>query len=357
MKRLKVGIIGLGEVAQIIHLPILEALHEKFEIVAICDISNQLLNAMGEKYKVDRRFTDPKELNAQKDLDAVFILTSNEYHADYAIDALKNKKYVFLEKPMCFSLADADAIIKARDVSGVQVMIGYMRRFAPAFTRAVAEVKNLKNINYVRIRDIIGQNRFFTEKTSNVIRPADIPEEAVKDRAERAKRMMREALGEVPQELINTYRLLNGLSSHDVSAMREMIGMPKRVIAAREWKNGNFINAIFEYDGFCVMFETGVDNQRRFDAHIEVYGDEKAIKVQYDTPYIRHLPIMMQISETIGESYSESEIRPTFLDPYTVEIEYFHDVATQGIIPKTTPEDAKEDLEIFQLIMEQLKKN
>ena len=41
--------------------------------------------------------------------------------------------------------------------AGVQVMVGYMRRFAPAFLAAVEEVKRLTQINYVRVRDIIGE--------------------------------------------------------------------------------------------------------------------------------------------------------------------------------------------------------
>ncbi len=355
MKKLKVGIIGLGEIAQIIHLPILDSMKDKYEIAAFCDISNNLLKVMGEKYKVERLFTDPKDLNAQKDLDVVFILNSNEYHAECTIDALKNKKYVLLEKPLCYTLAEADDIIKARDESGVQVMVAYMRRFAPAFTQAVEEVKNLKSINFAKIRDIIGYNKFFTQYSS-VIRPSDISEEAANDKSKKFKNMVFEAIGDVPQELINTYDMLNSLNCHDISAMREIIGVPNKVVTARQWKNGSFISAIFEYDGYYATFETGFDNQRRFDANIEVFGDEKTVKVQYNTPYLRNLPTMLYVNETIGETYKENVIRPSFTDPYTLELENFYDVVTKGIIPKTTPEDAKEDIKIFLMIMEQLKK-
>ncbi|GHO99055.1 hypothetical protein KSF_091030 [Reticulibacter mediterranei] len=47
MTTIKVGLVGLGEVAQVIHLPILQALSNKYEIAAICDISQELLAAMG----------------------------------------------------------------------------------------------------------------------------------------------------------------------------------------------------------------------------------------------------------------------------------------------------------------------
>ncbi len=52
MTKVKVGLVGLGEVAQIIHLPILQAQSDKFEIAAICDISQELLTTLGERYNV-----------------------------------------------------------------------------------------------------------------------------------------------------------------------------------------------------------------------------------------------------------------------------------------------------------------
>lgn len=354
MKKVKVGIIGLGEVAQIIHLPILESLSDRFEIAAICDISDQLLEAIGERYRVSAgcRYRHAGELTKQDDLDAVFVLNSDEYHAECTISALNNKKHVLLEKPACLTLQDADAMIRARDEAGVQVMVGYMRRFAPAYTSAVEEVKQLGPINYARIRDIIGANRLFIDQSSRVLRPADIPEEAIREKKERAERMVYEAIGNAPAEHKAAYRLLCGLNSHDLSAMREIIGFPKRVVAASQWNGGRFMNAIFEFDGFNATFETGVDNIRRFDAHIQIYGHDKAITIQYDSPYIRHLPTTKIVEQTVGEALSRTVDRPSFKDAYTVELEYFYEVVTQGVQPKTTIEDSKEDLRLFKMIVD-----
>ncbi|PZE21667.1 Gfo/Idh/MocA family protein [Paenibacillus xerothermodurans] len=354
MRKVRVGIIGLGEVAQITHLPILESLSDRYEIAALCDISPQLLSQLGEKYTVERLYSDAFELTAQPDLDAVFVLNSDEYHAECAIRALQHNKHVLMEKPVCLTLEDADAIIQARDEAGVQVMVGYMRRFAPAFMQAVDEVKKLDKINYVRIRDIIGANRLIIDQASNVIRPSDIPAAALKEKQERAERMVRQAIGDVSAAHQSAYRLLCGLNSHDLSAMREIIGLPKRVIAASQWNGGRFINAILEFDGFNATFETGVDNQRRFDAHIQIYGDSKAVTVQYDTPYIRHLPTTIIIEETVGERFERSVGRPTFKDAYTVELEYFYDVVTKGLVPKTTVEDSQEDLKLIKMIIDAL---
>jgi predicted dehydrogenase len=355
MTKIKVGVVGLGEVAQVIHLPILQAHSDQFEIAAICDISRELLSALGERYNVpaEHRYTDYDDLAEQRDLDAVFVLNSDEYHADSALAAIQYGKHVLIEKPMCLTRREAESIIKARNEAGVQVMVGYMRRYAPAFVEAAEHIRALEKINYARVRDIIGQNGLFVAQSSVVLRPRDIPPEAMQDRTARASRLVKEAIGDVPPQLMGTYRLLCGLSSHDLSAMRELLGMPMRVIAARQW--GTFLTALFAYESFTVTFETGIDHNRRFDAHIQVYGETKEIRVQYDTPYIRQLPTQLFLTETQGESFEERVIRPTFTDAYTVELLHFHEVVTHNVQPKTTAEDFLHDLDLFDMIINALR--
>ena len=87
----------------------------------------------------------------------------------------------------------------------------------------------------------------------------------------------------MPEELEWTYRLLCGLGSHDLSAMRELLGRPREGRGRAEWRNGGYIVALLDYGDFVVTYETGVDDQLRFDAHIEVYG-----AVRVDAGAVRH---------------------------------------------------------------------
>jgi predicted dehydrogenase len=359
MARIGVGVIGLGEVAQTVHLPILEALADRYQIAAVCDVSPSLRQTIGDRHRIpeDARFADFQDLVNHPEVDAVFVLNSDEYHADCVIAACRAGKHVLVEKPMTLTLAETDAIIQARDAAGVQVMVAYMRRFAPAFVEAIDEVRQLDRINYVRVRDIIGRNRLIIDQAHSVYRPVDIPAELATERAERAQRLVREAIGDGPPELIRSYRLLCGLSSHDLSAMRELLGFPNSVVSATQWNGGNFMVIVFAYDGYRAILETGVDDQVRFDAHIEVYGATRSLRIQYDTPYIRHLPTTLVIQETVGETFTERVVRPTFKDPYTRELETFHEVVTAGTAPKTTPEDFRDDLRLFGMIMERLRED
>jgi predicted dehydrogenase len=201
---------------------------------------------------------------------------------------------------------------------------------------------------------LIGAGRMFIDETSRVLRSSDIPPEAVLDRRQRAKRMLEKATGNAPLIKQNAYRHMCGLNCHDLSAMREIIGFPKRVVSAVQWNEGKFVNAIFEFEGYFASFETGVDSNRRFDAHIQVYGEQKAVTVQYNTPYIRHLPTTRIVEETVDEAFSRAENRPSFKDAYTVELEYFHKVVNEGKQPKTSIEDAREDLKLIRMIVDAL---
>src|SRR5260370_42048278 len=56
--RLRVGVIGCGLIAQVMHLHYLRELSDRFEIAAVCDLSRTVVDRVGEAYGVDRRFTD-----------------------------------------------------------------------------------------------------------------------------------------------------------------------------------------------------------------------------------------------------------------------------------------------------------
>jgi predicted dehydrogenase len=347
LSKLRVGVIGLGEVAQVIHLPVLQDLADRYEVAAVCDISPGLLQRIGDRYSVESRYAVAADMVAGEDLDCVFVLNSDEYHAECVVAALRRGMHVFVEKPMCLSPQEGAAIIRARDDAGRAVMVGYMRRFAPAFVQAREQIEAMGRINYVRVHDIIGRNQLMIDQAATVDRPNDIPRDLMEGRWARGRKLVEEALGSVPDELAGTYRLLCGLGSHDLSAMRELLGPPRKVAAARQWRGGSFITALIEYDDFLVTYETGVDDQLRFDAHIEVYGESSSLRVQYDTPYIRHFPTVLVSEETRGDSYVRTVTRPHLKDPYTHELEYFHKVVTEGGSPKTSPEDFMEDLDLF----------
>ena len=133
-------------------------------------------------------------------------------------------KHVLVEKPMCMNLAENDAIIAEQKRTGKIVQVGTMRRYAPAFLEACRIVKDMKVIRLAQVHDIIGRNSLVIEPTSRVVIGNDIPESIIESMRQLQDGQIRAAFGEVPGALKTAYGMMLGLSTHDLSAMREMLG-------------------------------------------------------------------------------------------------------------------------------------
>ena len=113
-----------------------------------------------------------------------------------------------------------------------------------------------------------------------------------------------------------------------------------------------FFIATFEYENFAVCYESGINSVSRFDAHLQVYGANKRLKLEYDTPYTKGLPVKVVVDEkTASGGYQSRGILTTYEDAYTSELKGLYACLTEGKEIKMSIEDAIEDLQIFQMIL------
>lgn len=128
--KLNIGIIGCGNIAKTVHLPILVK-NPDIKNTYISDLDPALLEEIGERFGINssKRFSDYREL---LDLvDAVFILTPPHTHYAIVMESLGHGKHVFVEKPLCMAPNEANDIkIKSVD-EGLIVTTGYNLRFMP----------------------------------------------------------------------------------------------------------------------------------------------------------------------------------------------------------------------------------
>jgi hypothetical protein len=87
--------------------------------------------------------------------------------------------------------------------------------------------------------------------------------------------------------------------------MRELLGMPTSVLGASLQAGSPIWSVLFQYPSFPVTYESGINNVPIFDAHIEIYSQEKIVRVNYDTPYVKGLPVTMTIRERIDNGGRE----------------------------------------------------
>lgn len=373
-----VGIIGCGEVAQVIHIPVLNQLFLQFRITYLCSSSSQARGSCSQRVlnHVPKTTSDAAVLCASPDVDVVFVLSSDELHPRHTKLALASHKHVFVEKPLAMSLSDARAIVEAEKLSRGRVFVGYMRRYAAGFHKIKDEIKQLGSIVYARVtgmpcrnppcisphdtdtpggQDIIGPNSIFVEQSSTFPqRFTDYPADETQERTATLKKTLQQALEieckvDTTPDRITQYQNLCSLGSHDLSAMREVLGMPDDVTGA---SLGNaFWNVLFKYPGYTVSYESGFHNVPSFDACIEVYGEDKSVLIKWDNPFIRGLPVLTTTRQRVDGGIKETHMRKTYEDPFILELKELHAMVTENKAAKTSAEDAVMDIHICQMII------
>ena len=226
-------------VTQVVHIPTLNFLSNLFQVTYLYDVSEnamrygQLKVAGISKPKTTRSV---EELCTASEVDLVMIATNHAFHASHAMLALQANKHVFIEKPVALTLQDTDLIINAEKAAGgAKVFVGYMRRYAAAFDDAVKEVRSIGQIRHARVRDIIGPNSIFIAQSGTYPRTfSDYREEdsealRTKTRDDIEQALQAELGITVTKETDMMWQMLSILGSHDLSAMREILGMPKGV--------------------------------------------------------------------------------------------------------------------------------
>ena len=133
MKKLRVGIIGCGGIANQKHMPALKENSDLCEMVYFCDLIPERAEKAAKEYGAEGagRCTDYHELLADKSIDVVHVLTPNVSHAEITVSAFEAGKHVMCEKPMAATTADAEMMMAAWKKSGCKFTIGYQNRFRP----------------------------------------------------------------------------------------------------------------------------------------------------------------------------------------------------------------------------------
>jgi predicted dehydrogenase len=152
MSKVRIGIVGVGWVAQVVHLPTLLKMPEA-EVIAICDRDKARVRLVGEKFGITKQYTDVAQMLEHEQLDAVVVCTSTDAHKDVTLAALKAGKDVLVEKPIARTYAEAVAMADAARETHRKLMVGMNHRFRPdtMILRSFIEGKELGKIYYARV--------------------------------------------------------------------------------------------------------------------------------------------------------------------------------------------------------------
>lgn len=153
MRPIRIGVVGCGGIARGLHLPVISALRDVLELVAVCDKDEARASQAGRKYGVEY-FTDLERMLAQ-DVEAVSVLTHAYTHHTLGRAAAESGKHVLVEKPIAITLPCADWLIKACEKGKVVLEVAENYPFMPmdALINEVSRSGRLGKVVAVYVRD------------------------------------------------------------------------------------------------------------------------------------------------------------------------------------------------------------
>jgi len=346
MNTIRVGIVGCGEVTQAIHLPTLAFLRHRFTVTALCDAAPAVVAAVARRWGVPAAGTDPEQLIARGDVDAVLVANPNAFHAETTLAAVAAGKHVLVEKPLCLGMREARAVVAAEATGDVIVQVGYMRRYAGAFGEASRLLAGFPPVRLARLHAVLGRNRLILDQAHRIDR-ADLSPALIAEGRAREAAAVAEMLGDDSALSRAAYLFLVTLNSHDFSVLRGLLGVPHGILyaARRGTTDSPWLSAALDYGSFVCHFETGFDEIARVDTFLEVHADDRVLRLEYDSPFVRNLATRLRITaRNEGGGVTDTASQISWEDPFTSEWTAFHDAVVSGVRSPTTPADALEDL-------------
>jgi len=357
VRRLRVGVIGAGLIAQVMHLHYLRELPEAFEVVGLCDIVPENAQSVAARFGVDRTFADWTELLAE-DLDAVLVLTSGS-HAAIAIEAAARGINVLVEKPMCFSTAEGRRMVDAAEQAGVTLMVAYNKRYDPAYLRFCEEVRALEAPRMLRVTTLESPFQPYVAHyplTGGKKAPPAVSARLTAD----ADAAMDDALGDAGEFERKIYRwvLLDTLV-HEINAVRGVLGEPDR-LAFVDLREGS-VSVLLEFGELPVAIhwidlQTGI---ARYEMEFAAFAPARRVTLSFPSPFLRSEPTLLRVEEGdgMGERSTSMQQVTSFESPFKRELLAFHAAVTSGAAIATPGSDGLRDIALCERIIESFRTN
>jgi predicted dehydrogenase len=350
-KRLKVGVVGAGIIAQVMHLHYLRELADHFEVVALCDIAPENAEVNAASYAIPMIFSDWREMLAEAPIDAVVILTSGS-HCPMAVEAAKAGKHVLVEKPMCFSVTEGKQMRDAADEASVVLMVAYPKRYDPAFERFREEVAGIPDPRLLRVTTF--EAPFLPYVRHYPLAPvAPVPVDAIDRWQAETAASITTAIGEADEFLRKTYHyvLVDSLV-HELNTLRAVLGEPDRLDYVD--LQSTSLTALLRFGSLPVSIQwLDLPGFTNYKMEFACYGPDKRVTLNFPSPFLRSAPTLLEVEggdNGTARSWRTEEIT-SYDSAFKAELQAFHACVVDGRAPITDADDAMHDIAICQSII------
>jgi predicted dehydrogenase len=350
-RRLRVGLVGTGLIAQVMHLHYLAELADRFEVAAVADIAAGSAQACADRYRIPGVFTDWREMLRQP-LDAVLVLTSGS-HAPIAVAAAQAGLHVFTEKPMCFSVAEGREMVAAAERAGVTLMVGYPKRYDPGFDRFQKEAAQLTGTRLMRVTTFESPIPGYVEHYPLLPRAAPPAGLLQRFRADNDARVTA-AIGEATELERAVYEtvLLDTLV-HELNAIRGVLGEPDRLDYVS--LHTNTVTVMFRFGTLPVALHwIDLPGISRYEMEFACYAPDRRLRLAFPSPFLRNSPAVLEMQGgDLGSARSwRTEEVVSHESGFKRELAAFHECAVTGAEPPTSGLDGLRDIALCEAIIE-----
>jgi predicted dehydrogenase len=359
MERLRTGVIGVGAIAQTMHLPYLRELDDRFAISALCDVDPVALETVGRQYGVNRLFASADELLAEP-LDVVLILTNGD-HTAATLAALEQRLHVFVEKPLAYTLRETDEILAAAKRAGTTLMVGMMKQYDPGYQRGLQLVKTLRDLRYVDATTLQPENALYMFHYP-IARQSGWPpriDETYGEAMYRAVQegilghepgdLLREGSGSDDPDVLTAYLLLIASSIHDVNALRGALGQPERVVSAHQWAGGTSFTAVLAYPNEvrATYVWSLLPYLKHYTETFSFHASDGRVLIRFPSPYLRNEPTLVDVERMHGEELQVTRLTASYEEAFKRELLELDECIRTGRAPRTDGPGFRQDLEVL----------
>jgi myo-inositol 2-dehydrogenase/D-chiro-inositol 1-dehydrogenase len=256
----RVGVIGAGRIGKlhaqnlVFHVP-------NAEVSAISDVAVESARQCAAACHIPKAVKDHREILEDAEIDAIYVCSSTDTHAQMIIEGAQAGKDIFCEKPIDYNLKRIDEALQAVETAGIKLQIGFNRRFDPSFKNAremiVAGKIGVPHIVRITSRDSEAPPVSYIKVSGGLFFDMTIHDFD----------MCRYLLGEEVTEIY----------AHGTSLVDPKIGEAGDIDTA-------IVNLTYQSGAYCV-----IDNSREavygYDQRVEVFGSEGCIVVGNRTPH------------------------------------------------------------------------
>ena len=260
-KKVRFAIVGVGGLGRS-HAMGVRNNKDIAELVAFCDIDEEILNKRADEFGVERRYVDFYEMIKDGGFDCVILVTPDQIHREHAVAACEAGYHVLCEKPLAQTVEDCELMVAAAKKSGVKFMTGQVCRKAPGFAKAKELVDN----------GSIGE-LFFVES------------EYAHD-----YQFLTPAWRKDPVNL--RYSIIGG-GCHAIDLLRWIAGDPEKVMALAnrkvltDWPVDDCTIAVMQFpNGVVGKIFCGIGVKRNYTMRTCLYGTKGTIICDNRSPYI-----------------------------------------------------------------------